>query len=494
MADPETFTINLELSALDDATQLTVVGMRGREELSRPFWFDVMVRLTQGPPLTFEEFEEVMAGTAALTMGPEQDYPVRGVIRRIEMVECRDTDHVEYLFHLVPRLVDTKLTRGSWIYQELPVDDMIRRALTEILPEGERLEEDSDFELALDGGYTPQEYVVQYEESVFDFVSRQAEHYGIFYYFDHLGEKERVVFADSNGAFPQLEGFDEIAINPRYAADLDESIRHVSAVQQMVEKNVYLREYNYRTPSVTLHTEPAPVDENGLGDVHITGEHYWTPDEGTGLAGIRGQEMFGHKLRMHAQGSVRGLRAGHRFTLVGSTAEFLGMAREYVVVAVDHGLAEPEAPGGQRMYQNRLELLPYEAAFRPARITPKPRIYGMMHATVDAEAEDDGVSCPVDEWGRYKVVMPFDVLGETGGQASCWIRQASPATGPSWGFASQVHTGQEVVIFHVDGDPDRPVIAGAVPNFENPATVTKQNPNNQTFSSRGGSGFRIQDA
>ena len=26
---------------------------------------------------------------------------------------------------------------------------------------------------------------------------------------------------------------------------------------------------------------------------------------------------------------------------------------------------------------------------------------------------DDGASAPVDEWGRYKVVMPFDVAGET---------------------------------------------------------------------------------
>jgi uncharacterized protein involved in type VI secretion and phage assembly len=65
--------------------------------------------------------------------------------------------------------------------------------------------------------------------------------------------------------------------------------------------------------------------------------------------------------------------------------------------------------------------------------------------------------------------------------------------GPELGLLGQIHTGQEVVIFHIDGDPDRPVMAGAVPNFENPAIVTSQNPNVSQTVSRGQSGFRIRD-
>ncbi|MEI7638639.1 MAG: hypothetical protein WCJ37_15120, partial [Syntrophus sp. (in: bacteria)] len=42
-----------------------------------------------------------------------------------------------------------------------------------------------------------------------------------------------------------------------------------------------------------------------------------------------------------------------------------------------------------------------------------------------------------------------------------------------------LHKGTEVLIIFIDGDPDRPIIAGAVPNPETPSPVSG---NNQTMS------------
>ncbi|MBZ0120486.1 MAG: phage baseplate assembly protein V, partial [Sandaracinaceae bacterium] len=145
-------------------------------------------------------------------------------------------------------------------------------------------------------------------------------------------------------------------------------------------------------------------------------------------------------------------------------------------------------------YRNHLTLLPAEVAFRPARTTPKPRIHGLMHAKVDSEASDDGIRVPVDEWGRYKVVMPFDVAGKKGGKSSCWMRLATSAGGSGWGFAQGLHVDTEVVIGHIDGDPDRPVIAGSVMNFEQPAVVTRENANQSVVSSRQGIVMKFSDA
>jgi type VI secretion system secreted protein VgrG len=243
---------------------------------------------------------------------------------------------------------------------------------------------------------------------------------------------------------------------------------------------------------VPLVTDPQEVDPQGIGAVHAHGDHYWTPEEGTMLASIRAQELLARKVRMQAMTTVRGLRAGHRFRLDGAEPEVYGLATEYVVVAIDH-FAEGGEHDADLPYYNRVELQPASVAFRPARTTPKPRIHGVVHAKIDAEAEDE-VNVPVDEWGRYKVVMPFDVAGEPGGRSSCWIRLANPSGGGGWGFAQGLHTGTEVVLYHLDGDPDRPVIAGAVSNFEQPSTVRSENAQQGVISSRHGITVTLSDA
>jgi type VI secretion system secreted protein VgrG len=475
--------------------ELVVARVVGREAISRLYSFQIDV-IPTGPPIVTDDFQPIFDGRATLSFGPDREHPIHGVVRNIEILPTRDLDHTTYRFHMVPRLADTRLTKGSWIYQWDDGDgntppDIVTKALTEILPEASALVADDDFTMGVQGAYNPREYVVQYEESIFNFVSRQMEHWGIWYYFDHSGEKELMFIGDTQSDFAQLEGYESIPLRTAAGgSQAEEAITSVKAHQRVISKQISLREYNYRTPSLPLVTELGEVDADGIGDVHVTGDHFWSPAEGGALQGVRGQELFQHKLRLTAESNVRGLRPGHHFFLTGFVVEQLGLSREYLVVEVETSYGAQQDGGP---FKNRLTLMPYEAVYRPDRITPIPRIYGAMHAIVDAEGEDDGVSAPVDEWGRYKVVMPFDVAGETGGASSCWIRLTTPSTGPSWGFSGQIHTGQEVVIFHIDGDPDRPVMAGAVPNFENPAIVTSQNPNVSQTVSRGQSGFRIRD-
>src|SRR5690606_30565025 len=122
------------------------------------------------------------------------------------------------------------------------------------IPGDTALRDGHDFEFQLEGQYLPREYVVQYEESLFDFISRQAEHWGIFYFFDPLAETDKLIFADMNRAFPQLEDFESIDFEVRSGTTLTESIRSIGVRQRVVEAQVSLRDYNYRIPSVELVT------------------------------------------------------------------------------------------------------------------------------------------------------------------------------------------------------------------------------------------------
>jgi len=49
---------------------------------------------------------------------------------------------------------------------------------------------------------------------------------------------------------------------------------------------------------------------------------------------------------------------------------------------------------------------------------------------------------------------------------------AQPHAGPGYGQHFPLKPGVEVIVVFVEGDPDRPVISGAVPNPLNPSPVT----------------------
>ena len=118
-------------------------------------------------------------------------------------------------------------------------------------------------------------------------------------------------------------------------------------------------------------------------------------------------------------------------------------------------------------------------------MTPVPRISGVIHGKVDAAS--DGVrSTPVDEHGRYKVILPWDLAGKAGGKASRWLRMAQPASGSGYGVQFPLHVGTEVLIIHVNGDPDRPLIMSSVPNFETASPVNSANATQSQIRTRHG--------
>ncbi|MDR1042012.1 MAG: phage baseplate assembly protein V, partial [Deltaproteobacteria bacterium] len=125
-----------------------------------------------------------------------------------------------------------------------------------------------------------------------------------------------------------------------------------------------------------------------------------------------------------------------------------------------------------------------EIPWRPRRATPVPRISGQVTAWIDGSGT--GHTPETDGWGRYKILFPLDVSGRGDGKASSWIRMAQPYVGMGYGQHFPLTPGTEVLISFVDGNPDRPVITGAVPNAETGNLVNASNPNQAVIGSKGG--------
>jgi type VI secretion system secreted protein VgrG len=122
-------------------------------------------------------------------------------------------------------------------------------------------------------------------------------------------------------------------------------------------------------------------------------------------------------------------------------------------------------------------------------LTPKPRIHGIQTAKVVGKKGEENEEISTDEHGRIWVQFFWDREP----QLTCPIRVAQVWASKKWGGIFIPRVGMEVVVEFLDGDPDRPLVVGAVYNGDN--KVPYDLPDNKTVagwksnSSKGGNGY-----
>jgi hypothetical protein len=202
----------------------------------------------------------------------------------------------------------------------------------------------------------------------------------------------------------------------------------------------------------------------------------------------------------HGEGTAPNLCPGFFFALEDHYRQ--GYNQKYLIVEVEHeghqtgafwaGVGKERTEGEEKLtYANRFTAIPSDLQFRPERKTPKSRFYGTMNATIDAAGA--GEYAELDDLGRYKVKLPFDQSDMEGGKASRYVRMSQPYAGAEHGMHFPLHKGTEVLLTFVDGDPDRPVIAGAVPNAETTSPVTGANQTESVIKTAGNNKIRLED-
>ncbi len=312
--------------------------------------------------------------------------------------------------------------------------------------------------------------MVQYAEAVLEFVCRLAGHEGISFHFVEGEAGARIVFSDHQGGFELLEIPSEW--NDRGSNHGVHRLRQIATAKPRV---FVVRDYNYRTPAVDL-SAAKELEQGTRGGVVEYGAHVKTPDEADALAKIRAQEAEAQRLTFAGASTSEELSAGKRVKLVGHPRYG---EQELLVTEVTHDLVLPvwdEAGGAaDKRYENTFRASPASATYRPPRVTRRPRIHGVVTGIVQPGPGGTlGGTAIIDEQGRYVVQFHFDAA-TSDGASSRPIRMAQPFAGYDEGFHFPLKPGTEVLVAFVDGDPDRPLIVGALPNVETPSPVTAAN-------------------
>jgi type VI secretion system secreted protein VgrG len=171
---------------------------------------------------------------------------------------------------------------------------------------------------------------------------------------------------------------------------------------------------------------------------------------------------------------------------------------ELLIVEVEHEADFGDAdatPSGARGYTNRFRAVSAAVPYRPARVTPRPRIHGLVTGMIALGAHGAvGGRAQLDDDGRYVVQLHFDTVVHEGEEkASHPIRMAQPFAGPNHGMHFPLRPGAEVVIAFLDGDPDRPIIVGSVPNAMAPSATTSANSHQNRIQSATGIVFQFSE-
>lgn len=394
-----------------------------------------------------------------------------GIVGEIEQLQSVENDkglQAHYQLKIYPRLWLLKFGCDHQIFQNKTTIEIIKSVLQE---QGVTQIEDKTTSC----GHTEREYCVQYRETYYDFVCRLMEEEGIFYYFDHTKNGEKLILHDDSSTLDAAEASSLRQMNSTSGEPLYNEIVNLNVAQQVVSKRFATADYNFKTASTKLYNK---VTGEGVGgQVYRYPGIYLDSTGGDDVASHRVQELEWFKKTVKGTSTAPKFAPMYTFSVTNHPRPDANDA--YVLYEIIHSL-DMTSTQEHYIYKNDFKAFPSNVTYRSPIITPKPIIPSTQTAIVTGKSGEE-IWC--DEYGRIKVKFHWDQSGNDDEKSSCWIRVAQLWAGSNWGGLWTPRVGMEVVVTFLEGNPDRPLITGCVYNSDHMPPYAKDEPTKSTIKS-----------
>jgi type VI secretion system VgrG family protein len=478
--------------------QFSVVGFNGHEAISTLYRYEIEIKAPRSASIDLDDVLDARATFTIEQNGIES--PVHGVLSSFEEIRFAQ-NYCYYKAILVPEVWKLTNYKTNEIYYQTgsgvlgdsgqTIVDIIHQVFEHAGIAS------SEYDISsLQGKLLKREYVCQFSESDFDFVSRLLENEGVFYYFEQDASSEKIIFINDLNylTIPRPKLIFDVTAQVK---NQDDCVYGLSCRKQRLPEKVIVRDYNTDEPSLDV-SEVTSIDTMGQGTEYIYGKNVHSDTEAAYLSQIRAEEYICRKTQYFGESSVPRLMAGYIFVIEGHPNSVYNSV-EYLALEVTHEgeSLDMSLSGGQSVskpqYRNSFTAIPAEIQYRPDRKTIKPKITGTLHARIDGELDSEFAQ--LDEEGRYKVSLPFDFHNENHpeGLASARVRMMQPYAGKNRGMQFPMAKGTEVLLSFVDGDPDRPIIAGAINTATTPGPVSAENQTESVIQTGGNNKVRFED-
>jgi type VI secretion system secreted protein VgrG len=392
-----------------------------------------------------------------------------------------------------------KFRRDQRIWQDNTADDIITDVFN-AHPQAQGL-----FQFALSNPLPSRSYCRQ-DEDDWNFVHRLLESEGLYGFWRQAqdGTSHTLVITDR---LAMLDSLSPKAVS-FYRGDTGsetDALVQWSGTRTLQSTTVTTRTFDYKNPSTPYSPKgtsvPTMPNQGALpyqAEVYeYTGAYtYSNQDRGDQLSRIRIEEWESRAKRFIGVGSVRRMDAGRRFVLDGhpdhdedqtSQKEFAVIETTWVIAnnlpMGNHGSAFPHSlqgivdemrtrhasdtrfsvshtDGSAGFYLTQIEAqrtsVPYHSPLEHA----KPATHLESAIVVGPEGEE----VYTDDLNRIKVQHIWDRLNGGDEKSSCWVRVAQSNAGSGYGGVHMPRVGEEVLIDHIGGDCDRPVVISRLYN------------------------------
>jgi Rhs element Vgr protein len=456
------------------ATELEITSISGSESISSFFELKITFKVKNDIAKSLDHSlltqEDIVLTVDKIT--GRAPYTIKGMFNEVEELFEKSNTHKFFTGVLVPTLWRQRKNQSYDIYTTKTAEDVISDELSNDLM--------LDHHLSLSQVYPPKEFICQYSESNFNFVSRIAEHWGIYYYFDH-DQEGRLVFADDTNYEPLTVGVVELdqSNNPTNSFN---TIRTLRRKYNSVPDAVIISETN-PDQAMELFQGIAGDPAGDKTSVNMADEGADNKDEADLLAKIRLEELSTYKVVFTGTTGIPCITPG--FILTISTPS--GDEHEVLITHVSHSgnnLDDPALAAGKTdtpYYECTFTGIPKDTQYRPERQIQVPNVVSTTGRVYSAA--NDQTLAQRNEVGKYQVT--FDFMRGEEDKISNWIRHASH-TARSNHFDMPLTPGTEVQIGFIGGNPNRPYILNALENSQSVLhPVTHENPHHAAMITDG---------
>jgi type VI secretion system secreted protein VgrG len=448
---------------------LLIESLEGAEGISRLFAYHAELLTDVGTAIDPKSIVGSKVTVAIALSDVKGSRWINGIVASFEQ-RGGDENFDIYRARIVPSMWQMTLSSTCRVFQDKTVLEIVKAVI-------------GDYGLSLSdqtsGSYKPLEYCTQYSESDFHFVSRLLEESGIYYYFEHTDQDNKIVLGDSRSAYQDCPlsatvpyAVSEAGHEGAYGARVTE----FTATSTMVSGKHATADYNFvefKRVDASVKNSASQFGKNAYEQfLYSAGEEGYLKGsttkstanlflEARALASDATAEVF------RGEGNLRSFCAGYTFTLTDNP--HAAFNRKYLLTAVTlHADQLPPyrstAAQKRTEYSNRFTAVSSDIVFKPALTFEKPKIYGPQTAFVVVPAGED---IYIDKFGRVCIQFFWDRLRPANKVDNTWVRVAQSWAGKGWGAHFWPRGNQEVIVQFLNGDPDNPVITGSLYNGMN---------------------------